>query len=150
MALWFVSYTMTPIIVIVYDVSILLFMTYQFYYLLRINFKAVWEKTDCMDIRVIKPANKVSLSSGFWVPQCMTYVIFLSGEDWDMINNFTAAAGWRILFGLNNQLRRNGQFDPSNAIALLDYSIKKGYAANLDFELGNGKWCTCIHLREHL
>ena len=68
MALWFVSYATSPItvtiydvsIVIVYDVTLLLSMTY--------HFQSRLGKTDCTDIWVIKLKNQVSPSIGFRVP----------------------------------------------------------------------------------
>ena len=68
MALWFVSYATSPITVtiydvsnvIVYDVALLLSMTY--------HFQSRLGKTDCTDIWVIKLKNQVSPSIGFWVP----------------------------------------------------------------------------------
>ena len=70
MALWFVSYAMSPItvtiydvsIVIVYDVALLLSMTY--------HFQSRLGKTDCTDIWVIKLKHQVSPSIGFRVPHC--------------------------------------------------------------------------------
>ena len=70
MALWFVSYATSPItvtiydvsIVIVYDVTLLLSMTY--------HYQSRLGKTDCTDIWVIKLKNQVSPSIGFWVPNC--------------------------------------------------------------------------------
>ena len=70
MALWFVSYATSPItvtiydvsIVIVYDVTLLLSMTY--------HFQSRLGKTDCTDIWVIKLKNQVSPSIGFRVPNC--------------------------------------------------------------------------------
>ena len=55
---------------------------------------------------------------------------------------WTAAVGWRLLFGINGQTRRrfNGRndtyWDSSNALDLLDYTVSKGYSSNLDFEFG--------------
>ena len=64
------SYATSPIIVIVYDVSIvydvalLLSITYEF-------LKSAREKkTDCTNLWVIKPTNQVSPSNGFRVPHC--------------------------------------------------------------------------------
>ena len=70
MALWFVSYGTPPItvtiydvsIVIVYDVTLLLSMTY--------HFQSRLGKTDCTDIWVRKLKNQVSPSIGFRVPHC--------------------------------------------------------------------------------
>ena len=72
MALWFVSYATSPItftiydvsIVIVYDVTLLLSMTY--------HFQSRLGKTDCTDIWVIKLTNQVSPSIGFRVPHYET------------------------------------------------------------------------------
>ena len=61
----------------------------------------------------------------------------MTGEDWDRINVFTTSVEWQVIFGLNLQVRNNSEWDPSNAMPLLDYSIKKKYHNNLDFELGN-------------
>ena len=61
----------------------------------------------------------------------------MTGEDWDRINVFTTSVEWQVIFGLNLQIRNNSEWDPSNAMPLLDYSIKKKYHNNLDFELGN-------------
>ena len=61
----------------------------------------------------------------------------MSAKDWDNLNMFVKAAGWRMIFGLNEQLRNGSDWDPTNAMELLDYSIKQGYSGNLDFELGN-------------
>ena len=71
MALWFVSYAMSPItvtiydvsIVIVYDVALLLSMTY--------HSQSRFGKTDCKDIWVIKLKHQVSPSIGFRVPHFM-------------------------------------------------------------------------------
>ena len=74
MALWFFSYATSPItvtifdvsIVIVYDVTLLLSMTY--------HFKSLLGKTDCTDIWVIKLKNQVSPSIGFRVAHCFANV----------------------------------------------------------------------------
>ena len=86
MALWLVSYAMSPItvtiyevsIVIVYDVTLLLSMTY--------HFQSRLGKTDCTDIWVIKLKHQVSPSIGFRVPHCCHHRCKVectpSVEDW--------------------------------------------------------------------
>ena len=77
MALWFVSYAMSPItvtiydvsIVIVYDVTLLLSMTY--------HFQSRLGKNDCTDIWVIKLKHQVSPSIGFRVPHCIPVTVML-------------------------------------------------------------------------
>ena len=61
----------------------------------------------------------------------------MTAQDWDNINKFCITAGWRLMFGLNAQLRNGPSWDPSNAIELLTHAIRNGYATNLDFQLGN-------------
>ena len=71
MALWFVSYATSPIIVIVYDISIVIFYDVTLLYTLSMMFQfqsLSGEKTDWLDLWVIKPTNQVSTSSGFRVP----------------------------------------------------------------------------------
>ena len=78
MALWFVSYATSPItvtiydvsIVIVYDVTLLLSMTY--------HYQSRLGKTDRTDIWVIKLKNQVSPSIGYRVPH---WVI----PDWEIL-----------------------------------------------------------------
>ena len=56
----------------------------------------------------------------------------------------TRATGLRWLYEFNLQLRYGEQWDPRNAIQLLDYMVSKGYGDNIDFELGNGEYVkTC-------
>ena len=63
MALWFVSYATSPITVTIYDVTLLLSMTY--------HFQSRLGKTDCTDIWVIKLKKQVSPSIGFRVPHSL-------------------------------------------------------------------------------
>ena len=73
MALWFISYAKSAItvtiydvsIVIVYDVTLLLSMTY--------HFQSRLGKTDCTDIWVIKLKDQVSPSIRFRVPHYLRY-----------------------------------------------------------------------------
>ena len=68
----------------------------------------------------------------------MCLFLYYAGQRWDDLVDITRATGLELLFDLNLQLRYGTQWDPSNAIALMDYSQKKGYGNNLHFELGNG------------
>ena len=66
MVLWFITYAMSPIIIIVCEVSIVIVYDVSLCYRLWcIKFKAVWGKTDYTDLWVMKP-----LSCGFGVPHC--------------------------------------------------------------------------------
>ena len=64
---------------------------------------------------------------------------FISAHDWDTFINFTRSTGARFLYDFNLQLRYGEQWDPTNAIATLEYLVSKGYGENIDFELGNGE-----------
>ena len=52
----------------------------------------------------------------------------------------TSLTGNRFLFDLDLQLRYGAQWDPTNAIRMMQYMQQKGYGQNIDFELGNGKF----------
>ena len=56
-------------VVFVYDVLLLLSMTY--------HFQSRLGKNDCMDLWVIKLTNQVSPSSGFPVPHCFNLIILI-------------------------------------------------------------------------
>ncbi|KAK6174478.1 hypothetical protein SNE40_017748 [Patella caerulea] len=56
--------------------------------------------------------------------------------EWDQLNNFVSEVGWDLIFDLNVFLRKDGHWDPTNAIELLKYTIEKGYRLT-GFELGN-------------
>lgn len=63
-----------------------------------------------------------------------TYV--LNHTEWDSLNMFIMKMHWKLVFGLNSLLRRkDGSWDPTNAIALLRYTQSQGYLVN--YELGN-------------
>ena len=79
MALRFVSYATSPLIVIVYDVTLLLSMTYQF--------QSRSGKTDCTDLWVIKPTNQVSPSSGFMVPHCFMNCLLQTDSTLTLVRN---------------------------------------------------------------
>ena len=66
--------------------------------------------------------------------------VLLAAYQWDQLNNFTRTVGWNLLFDLNVLLRRGNEWDSSNALELMEYSIKKNYTWNLNFELGNGRF----------
>ena len=50
----------------------------------------------------------------------------------------TRSTGSRFLIDLDLQLRYGKQWDPTNAIAMMQYMAKMNYGDNIDFELGNG------------
>ena len=50
----------------------------------------------------------------------------------------TKSTGNRLLFDLNLQFRYGQQWDPSNAIELMQFFSDLGYGDNIDWELGNG------------
>ncbi|KAK6174489.1 hypothetical protein SNE40_017756 [Patella caerulea] len=60
----------------------------------------------------------------------------LTVADWDNLNHFVMSAGWDLIFDFNVFLRKNGQWDPTNAIELLEYTVKQGYKPS-GYELGN-------------
>ena len=62
---------------------------------------------------------------------------YMSTHEWDLVNKFALQVRWIHIFGFNVQLRNGSKWDPTNAELLLDYSIKKNYNKNLNFELGN-------------
>ena len=64
----------------------------------------------------------------------------LAKEDWDKIGAFTKAAGWDMVFGLNNlkgwEASPSHEWDSTNARAFIADTIKAGYAV-VGWELGN-------------
>lgn len=63
----------------------------------------------------------------------------ISGNDWDILNEFSVRAGMNLIFGLN-ALKRDGlKWDPTNALELLRYTQQKGYKL-AGIELGNGMY----------
>ncbi|XP_050397952.2 heparanase isoform X2 [Patella vulgata] len=60
----------------------------------------------------------------------------MTPEDWDKLNLFTQDVGWSLIFDFNVFLRKNGQWDPTNAKELLRYTVLKGYKP-AGYELGN-------------
>ncbi|XP_071109367.1 heparanase-like isoform X1 [Haliotis cracherodii] len=60
----------------------------------------------------------------------------MTGNDWDILNEFSRRAGMNLIFGLN-ALKRDGlKWDPTNALELLRYTQQKGYKL-AGIELGN-------------
>ncbi|XP_067659035.1 heparanase-like [Haliotis asinina] len=59
-----------------------------------------------------------------------------TGAIWDNLNEFVKTVGWDLVFGLNVLKQKNGQWDPANAIELLNYTKSKNYNIPA-FELGN-------------
>lgn len=57
---------------------------------------------------------------------------------YDEIHTFKSAVGWDLIFDLNVLLRNNGNWDPTNAVKLMNYTVSKGYRM-AGWELGNGK-----------
>lgn len=57
----------------------------------------------------------------------------------DIVNlvGLTRSTGNRLLFDLNLQLRYGSQWDPSNAMELLEFCSEMGFGDNMDWELGN-------------
>ena len=68
------------------------------------------------------------------------YVIklIISGDDIDKLVGISRNCGLRLLFELNIQLREGSEWNPVNAMALIEYMQSKGYGKEVDFELGNG------------
>ncbi len=73
---------------------------------------------------------------------CSPMAIELLPYEWDRVNRFTKKVNWKVMFALNVQLRGYLDWDMTNAIALIDYSIRKGYKTS--WELGNGMVCVCV------
>ncbi|KAK6174487.1 hypothetical protein SNE40_017754 [Patella caerulea] len=64
------------------------------------------------------------------------YAFDMTVEEWDQLNNFSMQSGWNFIFDFNVLLRKNGKWDPTNAMELLRYTKHKGYEA-AGYELGN-------------
>ena len=58
----------------------------------------------------------------------------------------TRSTGSRFLIDLDLQLRYGKQWDPTNAIAMMQYMAEMNYGDNIDFELGNGLFCVILYL----
>ena len=69
--------------------------------------------------------------------QVLQYVTIVAAEMYDQLHQFVSKVGWMLIFDLNVLVRSNGSWDPTNAIQLMDYTVKKGYKM-AGWELGNG------------
>ena len=63
--------------------------------------------------------------------------LFLQKDDIVKLITLANSVKARLLLDLNIQLRYGEQWDPTNAIRLMDFCAAKGYEKNIDFELGN-------------
>ena len=63
----------------------------------------------------------------------------LPEQDLDNMVNITRSAGGRFLVDLDLQVRYGDQWDPTNAIHMMQYMVERGNGENIDFELGNGE-----------
>ncbi|XP_064626037.1 heparanase-like isoform X2 [Lineus longissimus] len=69
----------------------------------------------------------------------------LTGKQLDQLYHFFAlSANFTMVFGLNALIRIGDNWDPSNAVKLLDYTSKRGY--QMDFQLGNADDIKCLPL----
>lgn len=76
--------------------------------------------------------------------------IDLMPYEWDRVQKFAKRVGWKVIFALNVQMRGFLDWDMSNAISLIGYSLRRGFKTA--WELGNGRWSkesqrTCISKR---
>lgn len=72
---------------------------------------------------------------------CYTYSCndfsFVPGTFFDEAHEFVSTVGWDFIFDLNVLFRQNDKWDPSNAMELMNYTVKHGYKM-AGWELGNG------------
>ncbi|XP_071480672.1 heparanase-like [Diadema antillarum] len=61
--------------------------------------------------------------------------VTLKSHTWDTLNEFARSVGWEIAFCLNVLLRNGSDWDPTNAVKLIEYTAKKGY--HVLWSLGN-------------
>ncbi|XP_067658912.1 heparanase-like [Haliotis asinina] len=59
-----------------------------------------------------------------------------TGAMWDNLNGFVKTVGWDLVFALNVLKRKHGQWDPTNAMELMNYTNSRNYTIPA-FELGN-------------
>ena len=72
------------------------------------------------------------------IDTCDDVLFSLSASDWDKLNMFALNVGWQLMFDFNAFMRRGAFWDATQAIEMLEYSIKQNYTDNLAFQLGNG------------
>lgn len=61
----------------------------------------------------------------------------MSPLQWDAVNLFTQAVGWKFIFGINQLLSNPDKtWNSTNAEMIIDYTLKKNYSVS--WELGNG------------
>ncbi|XP_072177281.1 heparanase-like [Diadema setosum] len=63
------------------------------------------------------------------------YSLCGTAHTWDKLNEFARSVGWEIAFCLNVLLRNGSDWDPTNAVKLIEYTAKKGY--QVLWSLGN-------------
>jgi len=61
----------------------------------------------------------------------------MTGADVVNLVKLTRASNTRLVFDLNLQMRNGQQWDPTNAIALMDFCAAQGFGDNIDWEVGN-------------
>jgi hypothetical protein len=66
-------------------------------------------------------------------------IILLAAEAFDILNIYVKKSGMQLLFDFNLLLRDGQGWSSKNAEQILDYAIRKDYAKNMHFELGNGE-----------
>lgn len=57
--------------------------------------------------------------------------------EWDRVHKFSKKVGWKMIFALNVQIRGFMDWDMSNALDLIKYSMQHGHRTA--WELGNGE-----------
>ncbi|KAH3788144.1 heparanase-like isoform X2 [Dreissena polymorpha] len=60
----------------------------------------------------------------------------MTGQFFDEAYEFVSSVGWDFIFDLNLLQRQNDRWDPSNAMELMNYTLKHGYKM-AGWELGN-------------
>jgi len=61
----------------------------------------------------------------------------MTKADISKLYDFTESVGWRLLLDLNALQRKDGKWEPSNTMELLEYMASTDRMANLDLQLGN-------------
>ena len=66
-----------------------------------------------------------------------SFLLAIFPQDVDHLVALARQAGGRLIYDLSIQMRYGPQWDASNARTLMRYMIERGYATDVDFELGN-------------